>query len=330
MWVCLTQHSALVVLSIALVPRRQEATPASASCALAPHPHGASVVTSCWPPRQLLLLRLRYGATSMARWHDAALQLGDAVAPECAPGRRTEVGYAELQAHGLRAPTLADNPPPPPPPPPPPDPECREPPEPLLVKNEAGRWEMQRAPDAEPPAQALKRPGAEQALDARKRRVRLLARSAHACHRSSLLVSCVTRASPSAASAGGRGRSSAPQRIRHAAPRRLCGDGARRGGCGARAHQGASAGGAGQSARRKNAALNTTETVLWLCDARAGCARICAAAAARLGLQLHIREARVLGDSLHHVVHGQARHRRGCGGGASAAGCARCCALTHL
>jgi hypothetical protein len=123
----------------------------------------------------------------MAHWHDAALDEADpreggstrrgAATGSVRPSThdvRVSVSYDELRAHGLRAPTLVDAAQAAPPPPPAPDdPVSNAASEPLLVKNEAGRWELQRAPDEEPPPAALKRPGAELAAAQRKRMVRV-------------------------------------------------------------------------------------------------------------------------------------------------------------
>jgi hypothetical protein len=109
------------------------------------------------------LQRCDVGTFSMSKARDSAagqLQRG--------------LDYATLQAHGLLAPTLVQHaafidPPVPRAASPPPEPESAV----QLVKNEAGRWELQRAlGEAEPPALALKRPGAEQAAAIRKRKAR--------------------------------------------------------------------------------------------------------------------------------------------------------------
>lgn len=89
-----------------------------------------------------------------------------------------KLDYETLQAHGLREPKLVEHaafmvaPP---------AVQARSPePEGLgvqLVKNEAGRWELQRAlGESEPPPAALKRPGADEAAAVRKRKAR-----AHVC-----------------------------------------------------------------------------------------------------------------------------------------------------
>jgi hypothetical protein len=124
----------------------------------------------------------------MAHWHDDDASLNEADAHKggrswrgaatdgvqpSTRAARSAVSYDELLAHGLRAPTLADAAAPRalPPLPPPADVACDTAREPQLVKNEAGRWELQRVGDETPPA-ALKRPGAELAAAQRKRMVR--------------------------------------------------------------------------------------------------------------------------------------------------------------
>ena len=79
--------------------------------------------------------------------------------------------YAVLQAHGLLEPALVQHPafiePAPRAVSPQPEPESTV----QLVKNEAGRWQLQRAlGESEPPVIALMRPGAEQAAAIRKRK----------------------------------------------------------------------------------------------------------------------------------------------------------------
>ena len=83
--------------------------------------------------------------------------------------------YATLQAHGLLEPVLVQHAafidsPVPRAVSPPPEPESAV----QLVKNEAGRWELQRALGEPEPPVALKRPGAEQAATIRKRKACVL------------------------------------------------------------------------------------------------------------------------------------------------------------
>jgi hypothetical protein len=105
-----------------------------------------------------------------------------AVAAAAAAKRRAAVPYELLRAHGLQPPSLlADVVPQQPPLPTPPP--AAERPSPRLVKNAAGRWELQRAPgDDEPPPEPLQRPGAELAAAVRKRKV-----STRACGARALL-----------------------------------------------------------------------------------------------------------------------------------------------
>jgi hypothetical protein len=83
--------------------------------------------------------------------------------------------YATLQAHGLLEPVLVQHAafidsPVPRAVSPPPEPESAM----QLVKNEAGRWELQRALGEPEPPVAMKRPGAEQAATIRKRKACVL------------------------------------------------------------------------------------------------------------------------------------------------------------
>jgi hypothetical protein len=92
--------------------------------------------------------------------------------------QRRGLDYATLQAHGLREPRLVEHaafiePPAPARAVSPPEREAAV----QLVKNEAGRWELTRAlGELEPPPAALKRPGADEAAAARKRKARAAAR----------------------------------------------------------------------------------------------------------------------------------------------------------
>ena len=96
---------------------------------------------------------------------------------DVAEQRRRSLDYATLQAHGLLEPTLVQHaafidPPASRAVSPQAEPQSAV----QLVKNKAGRWELQRALGAlEPPVVALQRPGAEQAAAVRKRKACLQA-----------------------------------------------------------------------------------------------------------------------------------------------------------
>lgn len=90
---------------------------------------------------------------------------------------RRGVDYATLRAHGLREPKLVEHAAfiEPGPAPRAASPQEEREADVQLVKNEAGRWELQRAlGEHEPPPAALKRPGADLAAACRKRKVSAL------------------------------------------------------------------------------------------------------------------------------------------------------------
>ena len=132
-----------------------------------------------WPPSCLLAAAVR-APTALQLWRRSQRRnlqrcrvgLSMSTARDGAAGQlQRGLDYATLQAHGLQEPALvqhaafiepaarAVSPQP--------EPESAV----QLVKNEAGRWQLQRVlGESEPPVAALKRPGAEQAAAIRKRK----------------------------------------------------------------------------------------------------------------------------------------------------------------